>query len=37
MQDIITNKMKVVKLKMREVCVSLLGIMGANEPIIYDL
>jgi len=33
----ITNKMKVVQLKMREVCVNLLGIMGANEPIIYDL
>lgn len=37
MQNIITNKMKVVKLKMREVCVNLLGIMGANEPIIYGL
>jgi len=33
----ITNKMKMVKIKMREACVNLLGIMGANEPIIYDL
>ena len=33
----ITNKIKVVQLKMREVCVNLLGIMVANEPIIYDL
>ena len=37
MISMITNKMKVVKLKMREVCVNLLGIMGANEPIVYDL
>jgi len=37
MINMITNKMKVVKLKMREVCVNLLGIMEANEPIIYDL
>jgi hypothetical protein len=29
--------MKMVKIKMREACVNLLGIMGANEPIIYDL
>ena len=37
MINMITNKMKVVKLKIREVCVNLLGIIGANEPIIYDL
>lgn len=37
MKNIITNKIKEVKLKMREVYVNLLGIMGANEPIIYGL